>query len=94
MRCERVFTALNGIGSEIDEYGCETAVAVITSAVSDSANGREFAQTVRDRYGLEPHVLSGDEEARMTFLGATSERDPPTSRRPSCSTSAGGRPSW
>ena len=51
------------------------AVAVLTSAVRDSANGEEFAGTVRDRYGLEPHVLSGDEEAQLTFLGATSERD-------------------
>jgi exopolyphosphatase/guanosine-5'-triphosphate,3'-diphosphate pyrophosphatase len=30
---------------------------------------------VHARYGLEPHVLAGDEEARLTFLGATSERD-------------------
>ena len=50
-------------------------MAVLTSAVRDSANGEEFAETVRTRYGLEPHVLSGDEEAQLTFLGATSERD-------------------
>ena len=49
---------------------------VLTSAVRDAANGSEFADTVRTRYGLEPHVLTGDEEARLTFLGATSERDP------------------
>ena len=49
---------------------------MLTSAVRDAANGAEFAATVRDRYGLEPHVLSGDQEARLTFLGATSERDP------------------
>jgi exopolyphosphatase/guanosine-5'-triphosphate,3'-diphosphate pyrophosphatase len=51
-------------------------VAVLTSAVRDSANGEEFADTVRTRYGLEPHVLTGDQEAEMTFRGATSERDP------------------
>jgi exopolyphosphatase/guanosine-5'-triphosphate,3'-diphosphate pyrophosphatase len=44
--------------------------------VRDSANGHEFADTVRTRYELEPHVLSGDEEAQLTFRGATSERDP------------------
>ncbi len=42
----------------------------------DAANGQEFADTVKERFGLEPHVLTGDEEARLTFLGATSERDP------------------
>jgi exopolyphosphatase/guanosine-5'-triphosphate,3'-diphosphate pyrophosphatase len=49
---------------------------VLTSAVRDAANGREFADSVQSRYGLEPHVLAGDEEARLTFLGAMSERDP------------------
>jgi len=73
---QRVFAALDDYKAEIDRRGCEHAVAVLTSAVRDSANGAEFAETVRERYGLEPHVLSGEEEARLTFLGATSERDP------------------
>src|ERR1035438_6471857 len=72
---ERVFTTLEGYRSEIDEHHCENAVAVLTSAVRDSANGEEFAERVRDRYGLEPHVLSGEDEAQLTFRGATSERD-------------------
>ncbi len=57
---------------------CETdrALAIMTSAVRDAGNGREFAQGIEERYGLEPHVLSGDEEASLTFCGATSERDP------------------
>jgi len=49
---------------------------VFTSAVRDAANGEEFAAMVEDRYGLEPHILAGEDEARLTFLGATSERDP------------------
>jgi exopolyphosphatase/guanosine-5'-triphosphate,3'-diphosphate pyrophosphatase len=44
--------------------------------VRDASNGGDFAKSVRERYGFEPHVLSGDDEARLTFLGATSERDP------------------
>jgi exopolyphosphatase/guanosine-5'-triphosphate,3'-diphosphate pyrophosphatase len=73
---ERVFTTLSSYRDEIDQYGCQTADAVLTSAVRDSANGDEFAEAVRTRYGLAPHILSGDQEAQMTFLGATSERDP------------------
>ena len=72
---QRVYTTLDGYTAEIDEHGAQAAVAVLTSAVRDSANGQEFADTVRDRYGLDPHVLSGDQEAQLTFLGATSERD-------------------
>jgi exopolyphosphatase/guanosine-5'-triphosphate,3'-diphosphate pyrophosphatase len=72
---QRVFTTLDGYKAEIDAHDVRVAVAVLTSAVRDSANGEEFAEAVRTRFGLEPHVLAGDEEARLTFLGATSERD-------------------
>jgi exopolyphosphatase/guanosine-5'-triphosphate,3'-diphosphate pyrophosphatase len=72
---ERVYRTLDGYKQLIDEHQAEKAVAVLTSAVRDAANGREFAQTVQDRYGLEPHVLTGDDEARLTFQGATSDRD-------------------
>jgi exopolyphosphatase / guanosine-5'-triphosphate,3'-diphosphate pyrophosphatase len=51
-------------------------VAVATSAVRDSENGEEFAADVRERHGFEMRVITGDEEARLTFLGATSGRDP------------------
>ncbi len=54
----------------------QRADAVLTSATRDAANGQEFADTVRDRYGLEPHILKGEQEARLSFLGATSDRDP------------------
>jgi exopolyphosphatase/guanosine-5'-triphosphate,3'-diphosphate pyrophosphatase len=73
---QRVYDTLDEYRAAIDAHECERAVAVLTSAVRDSANGEEFAETVRTRYGLEPHVLTGDEEAQMTFRGATSERDP------------------
>jgi exopolyphosphatase/guanosine-5'-triphosphate,3'-diphosphate pyrophosphatase len=72
---ERVFKTLASYRAEIDQHDCQSAVAVLTSAVRDSANGDEFAEAVRSRYGLQAHVLTGDQEARLTFLGATSERD-------------------
>jgi exopolyphosphatase/guanosine-5'-triphosphate,3'-diphosphate pyrophosphatase len=73
---ERVYATLGDYAARIAHHGAERRVAVLTSAVRDSANGEEFAETVRTRYGLDPHVLTGDEEAQMTFRGATSERDP------------------
>ncbi len=60
----------------IDEQAAERRVAVMTSAVRDATNGRQFAAAVAERYGLDVHVLSGDEEARLTYLGATDEVDP------------------
>ncbi len=73
---ERVYSTLDRYRELIDRQGSDVAIAVLTSAVRDAANGQEFADTVKERYRLEPHVISGDEEARLTFLGATSERDP------------------
>lgn len=72
---QRVYDALDEFKPEIDRHGPDRAIAVLTSAVRDAENGEEFAQDVKERYGLDPHILSGDEEARLTFLGATSERD-------------------
>jgi exopolyphosphatase / guanosine-5'-triphosphate,3'-diphosphate pyrophosphatase len=71
---ERVFATLDAYREEIDRYRVDSAIAVLTSAVRDAANGPEFAQTVERRYGFSAHVLSGDDEAQLTYLGATSER--------------------
>jgi exopolyphosphatase / guanosine-5'-triphosphate,3'-diphosphate pyrophosphatase len=60
----------------IDRHGASSTVAVLTSAVRDAANGGDFAARVRDDYGLDARTIAGDEEARLTFLGATSERAP------------------
>ncbi len=73
---QRVYKVLDEYGKLIERHGADRAVAVLTSAVRDAANGQEFAQAVHERWGLEPHVLSGEDEAQLTFLGATSERDP------------------
>ena len=73
---QRVYETLDDYRASIENLRPEKAVAVLTSAVRDAANGEQFARTVEGRYGLEPHILTGDEEARLTFLGATSERDP------------------
>ncbi|MGI8728386.1 MAG: Ppx/GppA phosphatase family protein [Solirubrobacteraceae bacterium] len=70
----RVFDVLAGYRRAIDELGVTTAVAVLTSAVRDAANGAEFTGAVRERYGLDARTIDGDEEAALMFAGATSER--------------------
>jgi exopolyphosphatase/guanosine-5'-triphosphate,3'-diphosphate pyrophosphatase len=73
---KRVYATVDEYTELIERHGVDRAIAVLTSAVRDAANGQEFAESIRERYHLEPHVISGDEEARLTYLGATSERDP------------------
>jgi exopolyphosphatase/guanosine-5'-triphosphate,3'-diphosphate pyrophosphatase len=74
---ERTYRCLDGYATAIAEQRCEANLAVLTSAVRDAANGREFAERVRDRYDLDARVLSGAEEAQLTFLGAMSGRPAP-----------------
>jgi exopolyphosphatase / guanosine-5'-triphosphate,3'-diphosphate pyrophosphatase len=72
---ERVFRVLDEYRKRIDDGGAGRVVALATSAVRDSENGDEFRSAVHDRYGFDLRTISGDEEARLTFLGATSARD-------------------
>jgi exopolyphosphatase / guanosine-5'-triphosphate,3'-diphosphate pyrophosphatase len=71
---ERVVGVLGEYRGAIDALEPERTVAVLTSAVRDAANGADFAARVRDEFGFDARTLPGGEEARLTFLGATSER--------------------
>jgi exopolyphosphatase/guanosine-5'-triphosphate,3'-diphosphate pyrophosphatase len=76
----RVLRTLDDYRSAIDTYDCEANLAVLTSAVREATNGSAFAARVRDDYGFDARVLTGEEEAQLTFLGAMSGR--PTEDRP------------
>jgi exopolyphosphatase/guanosine-5'-triphosphate,3'-diphosphate pyrophosphatase len=71
----RVSEALAGYRAALDELGAERVVAVATSAMRDAANGPQFRDEIERRFGLDARTISGDEEARLTFLGATAGRD-------------------
>ena len=71
---QRVIETLHEYNSLIERHRAQTRVAVMTSAVRDANNGVAFADTVRGRFGLDGRTLSGDEEARLSFLGATAAR--------------------
>jgi exopolyphosphatase/guanosine-5'-triphosphate,3'-diphosphate pyrophosphatase len=72
----RVSDALAAYRETIDRLGGERVVAVATSAMRDAGNGPEFRDEILRRFGIEARTISGDEEARLTFLGATGGRDP------------------
>jgi exopolyphosphatase / guanosine-5'-triphosphate,3'-diphosphate pyrophosphatase len=77
----REHEALEHLAWTIEVTHAPRTVAVMTSAVRDAANGEQLAAEVRDRYGFEAHILSGDQEAQMTYLGATAELTQDSSRR-------------
>ena len=57
--------------ARMQDVGIDKAVALMTSAVRDATNGAAFAESIRDRHGIAPMVLSGEQESRLTFAGAT-----------------------
>ena len=71
----RVRNVLTRFRRRIEELGVERTLAVGTSAVRDAENGEAFLGEVKWSYGFETRMLSGEEEARLTFLGATLGRD-------------------
>jgi exopolyphosphatase/guanosine-5'-triphosphate,3'-diphosphate pyrophosphatase len=71
----RVLEACTSYHDEIDRLGAERIVAVLTSAVRDAANGVQLRDELRRRFGFDAVTISGDEEARLTYLGATSWRE-------------------
>jgi exopolyphosphatase / guanosine-5'-triphosphate,3'-diphosphate pyrophosphatase len=72
---DRVAEAIASYREIIDRVGAERVVAVATSAMRDAENGPEFRDYLKSRFGVDARTISGDEEARLTFLGATAGRN-------------------
>jgi exopolyphosphatase/guanosine-5'-triphosphate,3'-diphosphate pyrophosphatase len=59
-----------------EEANVEKIAAIATSAVRDASNGDAFVAELRERFALSARVLDGEEEARLTYRGATAEQPP------------------
>jgi exopolyphosphatase/guanosine-5'-triphosphate,3'-diphosphate pyrophosphatase len=72
---ERTFAACREYAAVIAEHGVDPAHTrfVATSASRDAENSADFTKGVREILGVEPEVVSGDEEAQLSFTGATKE---------------------
>ena len=72
---ERTRTALIGYAAEIAELGISRVRMCATSASRDASNAADFRDMVRGVLGVDPEVISGDEEARLSFAGAVQGLD-------------------
>ena len=57
-----------------EELGAERVMAIATSAVRDASNGDAFIAELRERFDIDARLLTGEEEAHLTYLGATAQR--------------------
>ena len=79
LSAEAIEDVCETVGEYVARYerlGAEAVVALATSAVRDAENSGAFTGELRERFALNARVLSGDDEARLTYLGAVHERPP------------------
>ena len=69
----RTLAAVDLFAQEISKRGVEHISFCATSATRDATNRELFIDGVKERLGVEPEVISGEEEARLSFIGATKE---------------------
>ncbi|AYY15654.1 Ppx/GppA family phosphatase [Actinobacteria bacterium YIM 96077] len=70
---ERTMSALAEYAEVMRALEVERVRMIATSATRDASNSAEFVDGVRELLGVEPDVVSGDDEARLSFAGATRE---------------------
>ena len=73
---DRTLTVLREYRDVMDRFGVTAARMAATSAARDATNREDFFGPARAITGVEPELLSGEEEGRLSFLGATRELDP------------------
>jgi exopolyphosphatase/guanosine-5'-triphosphate,3'-diphosphate pyrophosphatase len=74
---ERTLAVLREYRSAFDELGVERVRATATSAARDSENRDAFFVPATEVLGVTPELLSGEEEAQLSFVGATTGLDAP-----------------
>jgi exopolyphosphatase/guanosine-5'-triphosphate,3'-diphosphate pyrophosphatase len=73
---DRTCAILETYRHRAETAGAERIGAVATSAVRDAANRDEFVDAAEGALGVRPHVVSGEEEAHLSYRGAVSGLDP------------------
>jgi exopolyphosphatase/guanosine-5'-triphosphate,3'-diphosphate pyrophosphatase len=74
---DRVFAAAEDFASVIRSNGVGRIRFVATSAARDVSNRDAFFTGIEERLGVRPEIISGDEEAELSFRGATTALDVP-----------------
>ena len=72
----RTLAAVDKFAAEIAKRGVEKIRFCATSATRDATNRHLFVDGVRERLSIELEVISGDEEAALSFAGAIKDLDP------------------
>ena len=73
---ERTLAVLREYREVIDQHGATRIRMAATSASRDASNRDDLFHAAKEILGVMPEVISGEEEGRLSFLGATADLDP------------------
>jgi len=65
-----LFLVLDEYNILIKKYKCEEVIITATNALRISSNGKAITNRIKDEFGYEVNIVSGDDEAKLSYLGA------------------------
>ena len=77
LSAEAIEDVCRTVGEDIEIYEAlrpDQVIVIATSAVRDAENAGAFIAELRERFALDARILDGTEEAKLTYLGASSDR--------------------
>lgn len=74
-KIEELFSILSLYKKEIDFYNCEKVILTATASLRNASNSEIIIKTVKEKFCWEIEIISGKDEAYLSYLGATSENE-------------------
>lgn len=68
----KLFEVLEHYKELIEEYDCRKVIISATNAMRIASNSQDIITLVKEKYNMDIEIISGDEEARLSYLGASS----------------------
>lgn len=74
-KINELFKILDGYFNIINKLNCKYTLITATNAFRIASNGKEIAERITKHFNMKVNIISGDEEARLSFLGALSDKN-------------------
>jgi exopolyphosphatase/guanosine-5'-triphosphate,3'-diphosphate pyrophosphatase len=69
---KRMFDVMDEYSETIKKYNCDKIIITGTNAFRIASNNNEIVEKIKNKYGYDLNVITGDEEAKYSYLGAVS----------------------
>ena len=69
-KIDELFEILDHYNRVIKKFNCEKTIITATNALRIASNGNEIKKLLKDKFNFDTNIISGEEEAELTFRGA------------------------